>query len=393
MESRDAVRIAAGVASRGVQLKAGAVAAVGFLIFLLVVGVMGTITTATKANADACGDRGTPSADTGDDGEIDQSEGELRKRQIKNAKIIDGVAKKGGLSGRATLVGLVTALQESTLLNIEYGDRDSIGLFQQRPSAGWGSKEQIMKPSYAAKMFFFGADSGSPRGLTDIKGWETMSVGAAAQAVQNSAYPSLYDGQEKAAKGIAQDAKIDLSRRGNGGSTTSPDPEPTGSGGTGSGKGCHSKPGGGDPAKDPFRDGAADWPPAVKNRRTGADAIEWARKEAETGGKDWYRMCLAFVARAYGWNSSGTPLAIEHYRNMPANMKHDRDRKPPPGALMFWDTGSPAGHVALYLGKGEIASNDIKRPGYIDVVPATDIEKKWGAKYMGWSPPYFPNGG
>ncbi|GAA0347271.1 hypothetical protein [Streptomyces blastmyceticus] len=60
---------------------------------------------------------------------------------------------------------------------------------------------------------------------------------------------------------------------------------------------------------------------------------------------------------------------------------------------MFWTTGSRAGHVALYVGNGKIASNDIETPGRISIVPATDIETKWGATYLGWSPPYFPQGG
>ncbi|MGY3341164.1 hypothetical protein ACVW0K_007357 [Streptomyces filamentosus] len=60
---------------------------------------------------------------------------------------------------------------------------------------------------------------------------------------------------------------------------------------------------------------------------------------------------------------------------------------------MYWDTGQRAGHVALYLGGGKIASNDIRRKGYIDVVDATDTETVWGATYLGWAPPHFPQGG
>ena len=78
---------------------------------------------------------------------------------------------------------------------------------------------------------------------------------------------------------------------------------------------------------------------------------------------------------------------------MPAGMRHDGDRDPAPGALLFWSTSGRAGHVALYLGGGQIASNDIITDGQISVVPATDIETKWGATYLGWSPPYFPGGG
>ncbi|MFI7142850.1 peptidase M23 [Streptomyces massasporeus] len=372
-----------------------------FVVFLFVVGIFGA-GIGGKAFADSCGDRGTPGVDYGDGDGGDFSDdaqnpaADLRKNQIANAKIIDGVAEDGGLSGRATLIALMTALQESTLLNLDHGHLDSIGLFQQRPSAGWGTKEQIMKPKYAAHMFFFGDDDGSPRGLTDIKGWESMGLGEAAQAVQRSAYPDLYDGQEDYARRIANDAGIDLDRPGKGGDADQADDGANGEEDQGDGlDGGECYPQDGKPAKPgaPFHDGDADWPAAVKNPRSTADAIAWAENEAKNGGGDWYRACLAFVARVYGWNFSGVPYAIDHYKEMPASMEHDKDRNPPPGALMYWDTGQRAGHVAVYLGDGKIASNDILRPGYIDVVPATDIETKWGATYLGWAPPYFPKGG
>ncbi|WP_329625861.1 bifunctional lytic transglycosylase/C40 family peptidase (plasmid) [Streptomyces sp. NBC_01255] len=154
-----------------------------------------------------------------------------------------------------------------------------------------------------------------------------------------------------------------------------------------------SGPAGTSPGGAAFHDGAAGWPASVRNPRSTAGAIGWARQETTGGGRDWYRACLAFVARTYGWSYSGVQYAVDHYRQMPVSMRHDRDRTPPPGALMYWDTGQRAGHVALYLGGGKIASNDIRRSGYIDVVNATDIETVWGATYLGWAPPYFPQGG
>ncbi|MEU8779675.1 hypothetical protein [Streptomyces sp. NPDC048606] len=255
--------------------------------------------------------------------------------------IIDGVAKERGLSGRATLIALMTALQESTLLNIDFGDRDSVGLFQQRPSTGWGTKEQIMRPAYSANMFFFGGDSGDPPGLTDIQGWDTMPLGTAAQAVQRSAHPELYDRHEGAAREIAQLGTIDLNRVG-----TNPNPRDAGSTPDRPGRCADPTPGA---PGDAFHDGMAGWPASVRNPRSTEGAIAWARREAETGGADWFRWCLAFVARTYGWGHSGVEFAIDHYRGMPPEMKHDRDRNPPAGALMYWDTGQRAGHVAIYL--------------------------------------------
>ncbi|MFF4709478.1 peptidase M23 [Streptomyces sp. NPDC001297] len=403
MDGRDAVRTIGRFAGTGLKIKATAIASVAFVIFLFVVGIFGA-GIGGKAFADSCGERGTPGVDYGDDGggEAQQPTGNIRKNQIANAKIIDKVAADGGLSGRASLIGLMTALQESTLLNLDHGHLDSIGLFQQRPSQGWGTTTQIMQPKYAAGMFFFGADRNSTagiHGLTDIKGWETMGLGQAAQKVQASAYPELYDGQEDAARQIAKEAGIDLDRPGKGGDADQDQGDDTATANPDQGDDpdakCYPESANDRPGKpgEAFHDGDAPWPANVKNPRSTADAIAWAENEAKTGGKDWYRACLAFVARVYGWSFSGTTYAIDHYREMPASMKHDKDRNPPPGALMYWETGGRAGHVAVYLGDGKIASNDILRPGYIDVVPATDIESKWGSTYVGWAPPYFPKGG
>ncbi|RKN52326.1 hypothetical protein D7231_35310 [Streptomyces klenkii] len=242
---------------------------------------------------------------------------------------------------------------------------------------------------YAATMFFLGADDGDPPGLTDIEGWETMPPGDAAQAVQRSAFPDLYAGQEDAAREIAEEAGIDLYRPGGG----APAPQPTD---PGTEDQCYpdegeDAPGGGE--GNGFIDSATTaWPLRVDNPRSTEGAIAWARDQAETSFSGWYRRCLAFVAQAWGWGGSGVNYAIDHYRQMPADMRHDGSRTVPPGALMYWETGGRAGHVALYLGDGLIASNDILRPDYIDIVDATEIETRWGATYVGWAPPYFPAG-
>lgn len=92
-----------------------------------------------------------------------------------------------GLPERAQLIGLMTAMQESTLQNLSGGDRDSVGAFQQRPSQGWGTVEQLRDPSYAATAFFRGVDTSRTAhvpGLMDIDGWESMSLTQAASAVQ-----------------------------------------------------------------------------------------------------------------------------------------------------------------------------------------------------------------
>jgi cell wall-associated NlpC family hydrolase len=105
--------------------------------------------------------------------------------QLKNAAIIMQVGRSMGASTRDIQIALMAALVESNLINVNYGDRDSLGLFQQRPSQGWGTPEQVTNPAYAAGQFF--------SHLLKVKNRYGMSMGAAAQAVQRSAYPDRYD--------------------------------------------------------------------------------------------------------------------------------------------------------------------------------------------------------
>jgi hypothetical protein len=108
----------------------------------------------------------------------------LSTEQAANAATISAVATSRRLPARAVTIALATALQESKLVNVEYGDRDSVGLFQQRPSQGWGSQGQILDPRYAAGKFF--------DALLKVRGWRTMPLAGAAQAVQQSAHPTAY---------------------------------------------------------------------------------------------------------------------------------------------------------------------------------------------------------
>lgn len=99
--------------------------------------------------------------------------------QVADAATVAGVAAREGLPARALTIAYATAFQESKLENLTYGDRDSVGIFQQRPSQGWGTAEQLQDPAYAATAFF-GA-------LVKVPRWQTIPVYQAAQAVQKSA--------------------------------------------------------------------------------------------------------------------------------------------------------------------------------------------------------------
>jgi hypothetical protein len=105
--------------------------------------------------------------------------------QTANAATIAAIGIRRQLPEKAVVIALATALQESKLENLIDGDRDSVGLFQQRPSQGWGTPEQISDPRYAAGRFY--------TALVKIRGWENMRVTTAAQRVQRSAFPEAYE--------------------------------------------------------------------------------------------------------------------------------------------------------------------------------------------------------
>lgn len=119
----------------------------------------------------------------------------LTPEQAQNASIIAAVALKMGLPDHAVTIALATAMQESRLRDLDYGDRDSLGLFQQRPSQGWGTPAQILDPEYATSAFY--------GRLVQVPGWETMAVTDAAQAVQQSGSPAAYAQWEEQARTVA----------------------------------------------------------------------------------------------------------------------------------------------------------------------------------------------
>ncbi|WP_255714828.1 MULTISPECIES: hypothetical protein [unclassified Blastococcus] len=119
----------------------------------------------------------------------------LSPEQVQNAATIAAVGRDRGLPERAVVIALATAMQESTMRNLDYGDRDSLGLFQQRPSQGWGTPEQVQDPVYAAGRFY--------DHLVEVPGWETRPLGEAAHAVQRSAFPELVPRWEPLATELA----------------------------------------------------------------------------------------------------------------------------------------------------------------------------------------------
>jgi len=120
---------------------------------------------------------------------------EISGEQAENATLIAAIAVERGLPARAVSIALATAFQESKLINIDYGDRDSVGLFQQRPSQGWGTAEELLDPVYATNAFY--------DALVQVDGYEDMEITEAAQHVQRSAYPGAYADHEEDARALA----------------------------------------------------------------------------------------------------------------------------------------------------------------------------------------------
>ncbi|PZF86883.1 hypothetical protein C1I93_27255, partial [Micromonospora endophytica] len=135
----------------------------------------------------------------------------LSQQQMDNAKVIVDVGVDLKVPRQGLVIAVATAMQESTLLNYASGvlpesqdyphqaigwDHDSVGLFQQRPSSGWGSVRDLMRPAYAAEAFY--------QALLEVPGWQEMSLTMAAQAVQISAFPYAYAQHEQRATTVVE---------------------------------------------------------------------------------------------------------------------------------------------------------------------------------------------
>ena len=120
---------------------------------------------------------------------------QVSPEQMANAATIAGIAVKRHLPARAATIALATARQESKFINVSYGDRDSLGLFQQRPSQGWGTAAQVSDPVYATNAFY--------DALVKVRGYQSMQITQVAQKVQRSAYPEAYADHEPEGRVLA----------------------------------------------------------------------------------------------------------------------------------------------------------------------------------------------
>jgi hypothetical protein len=275
----------------------------------------------------------------------------LDAAQLANSRTIRDVGVALGLPARGQVVALATAMTESGLRNLSYGDRDSLGLFQQRPSAGWGTPAQIMDPVYAATRFY--------RALEQVPGWEALPITVAAQQVQRSAFPDRYAAWEGLATAlVASMAGTDTACA----ALSSDTPLPGDVAGA-------LPPGFTLPAGTPL--------PVVT-------AITWALGQLGTpyqwGGSctDPHGPvaskrcdCSSLVQQAY--RSAGVSLTRTTYTQIREGIAVPDPAQLRPGDLIFLP-----GHVGLYLGSGLV----IHAPHTGDVVKISALQPYWTSHFV-----------
>jgi cell wall-associated NlpC family hydrolase len=257
--------------------------------------------------------------------------------QAANAAIIYNVAAGRGLPAKAAIIAIATALQESTLKNLNYGDRDSLGLFQQRPSQGWGTPAQVTDPVYSAGKFY--------DGLVKVPGWESLPVTVAAQRVQRSAFPNAYAKWESAATA----AVGVLSKTGTPGATGAP---------VAGAPGANVNTGVGGAAVGSGRNVALVAANLIKSRPPGAIRYRLGGDDPYTHPSPTVLDCSSLVDWVY-YNAIGRPIqsgrtTAAFQQNWSRGTAIDvATAKNVKGALLF--IGSPAHHVEVSLGNGMTA--------------------------------------
>jgi hypothetical protein len=181
----------------GLAFVGGAVAGPASQAFAAPAAPAPAMTTVAQVSTDKPGmDKLVPHGTQGD-----QSNISIGQQETDNAKAIVATAKSMGMGERGAVIAVATSMQESKLQNLgnlgAANDADSLGLFQQRPSSGWGTPEQIMDPVYATTAFL--------NSLKQVDGWQDMPLSQAAQTVQGSAFPDAYAQWEDQAAHIVQD--------------------------------------------------------------------------------------------------------------------------------------------------------------------------------------------
>ncbi|MDX3776002.1 C40 family peptidase [Streptomyces europaeiscabiei] len=298
--------------------------------------------------------------DGGDKGTVSVPGLDDPAEQVPNAKTIQATGVAMNIPARGQIVALATALQESGLRNLTYGDRDSLGLFQQRPSQGWGTANEILDPVYASTKFY--------EALEKVSGWQSLSVTQAAQAVQKSGYPEAYAKWEPLATALQQAIEPLLSKAGN----ASPSPSPSGSGSTSSppastAGGCTTGGDGTDFGTIP--PGAvpagykipADAPPKVQTAIRWAlgqlgTPYQWGGSCTDSHGSDPMGRCDCSSLMQQAYKAAGVTLTRTTYTQVKEGKPVSVDALQP-GDLVFTEgTAEVPEHVGMVVGQGLIVN-------------------------------------
>ncbi|MFG2370538.1 C40 family peptidase [Streptomyces sp. NPDC048504] len=284
--------------------------------------------------------------------------------QVPNAKTIQATGVAMNIPARGQVVALATALQESGLRNLTYGDRDSLGLFQQRPSQGWGTANEILDPVHSSTKFY--------EGLRKVSGWESLSITQAAQAVQRSGFPEAYAKWEPLATALQKAIAPLLPKSGDASASSSADTginSPTTAGSCtadGDGTDFGTIPAGAVPTgyKIP-----ADAPAKVRT------AIRWALGQLDTPyqwggsctnshGSDPMGRCDCSSLMQQSYKAAGLTLTRTTYTQVKEGTAVSVDALEP-GDLVFTEgTAQVPEHVGMFIGQGLI----INAPHTGDVV-------------------------
>ncbi|WP_019064611.1 C40 family peptidase [Streptomyces prunicolor] len=288
--------------------------------------------------------------------------------QVPNAKTIQATGVAMNIPARGQIVALATALQESRLRNLTYGDRDSLGLFQQRPSQGWGTANEILDPVHAATKFY--------EALEKVSGWQSLSVTQAAQAVQRSGFPEAYAKWEPLATALQQAiAPLLPTASGTSASASASDAAETGSNSPTTAGSCTADGDGTDFGAIPA--GAvpagykipADAPTKVRT------AIRWALGQLDTSyqwggsctnshGSDPMGRCDCSSLMQQSYKAAGLTLTRTTYTQVKEGKAVSVDALEP-GDLVFTEgTAQVPEHVGMFIGQGLI----INAPHTGDVV-------------------------
>ena len=310
------------------------------------------------AAAATCGASGTVSgtAVSVQSGDLPAKVGPYSGDQVKNAAAIISIGKQRGLTQHAQQTALMAAMTESTLNNLSGGDRDSAGLFQMRPSQGWGTHAQVTDISYAINLFY--------ERLVKVPGWDSMSPGEAAQSVEGSAFPDAY--ATKAANAVEMMNALSgvtvstVSQTTEGAACTAGAAAGAAAGGTNTVMAAGEQP--------------ATGPHAAQINQVIGFAKQQLGKDYVLGGAGpnvWDCSGLTKVAYAQiGISIDAGHSATTQWRNGVASGRMHPLSEAQPGDLIFWG-GNDAWHVGISLGGDMMIA--APKPG--DVVK---IQKVWG---------------